>query len=59
MKVYVVKYEEEGAYIGHGLYETNTFIDNVYSSEEKANARVKELEEFYYSVWVDEMDITD
>lgn len=59
MKVYVVKYEEEGAYMGHGLYETDTSIDNVYASKEKADARVKELEEFYYNAWVDDMDIIE
>lgn len=59
MKVYIVKYNEEGAHIGHGVYETYTSIDNIYISEEKANTRVEELKQFGYYAWVDDMIVIE
>jgi hypothetical protein len=48
-----------GEYIGHGLYEEQNFIDNIYLNESDASLRVKYLKDHNYDAWVDERKVKE
>ena len=56
MKVYVVLHDEDGAYIGHGLYDTHTVMDGIYSTKEAAEKAASESE---YRCWVSEKEVKE
>lgn len=41
--VYEVYHEEDGEFIGHGLYETHEVVDSVHATEESAKAEAERL----------------
>lgn len=59
MKVFVVIYEEEGEYIGHGLCETNTSVISVHATKESAEAEVKKLSKDGGSYYVSEQEVNE
>jgi len=59
MTVYLVMYSILGEYIGHGLYEEQNFVDNVYLNESDALFRVKHLKDYNYKAWVEEREVKE
>jgi len=47
MKVYAVIHEEDGEFIGHGLYDTTTSIVSVHATKESAEIKAKECADEY------------
>lgn len=43
MKVYSVVYDEDGAYIGHGLYETHRITYSIHTTKEGAEQARKTI----------------
>ena len=59
MKVFVVIYEEEGEYIGHGLCETNTSVISVHATKESAEAEANKLSKDGGSYYVIEQEVNE
>lgn len=59
MTVYLVMYSILGEYIGHGLYEEQNFVDNIYLNQSDALSRVKWLEDHDYNAWTDERKVIE
>lgn len=51
--IYEVCHDEEGKFIGHGLYEDIFVVDSIHATEESANSEAKRMHEetgYYYYV---------
>ena len=50
MTIYAVAHNAEGSYIGHGLYETETVVDELHATEASAKAAAEQRGQEYFVI---------
>ena len=59
MYVYIVKSTELLNYIGHGLYNEAEYEHGIYTTNEQAKQRVKELQDEGLDAWVEKKEVKE
>ena len=59
MYVYIVKSTELLNYIGHGLYNEAEYEHGIYTTNEQAKQRVKELQDEGLEAWVEKKEVKE
>ena len=59
MYVYIVKSTELLNYIGHGLYNEAEYEHGIYTTNEQAKQRVKELQGEGLDAWVEKKEVKE
>ena len=59
MYVYIVKSTELLNYIGHGLYNEAEYEHGIYTTNEQAKQRVKELQDEGLDAWVERKEVKE
>lgn len=55
-KIYIVYHEEDGEFIGHGLYETHEVVDAYCQTREIAEQKKKELGDDWHYIEEEEIE---
>ena len=59
MYIYIVKSTELLNYIGHGLYNEAEYEHGIYTTNEQAKQRVKELQDEGLDAWVEKKEVKE
>ena len=59
MKVFIVMYTEVEDGFDYRFNEPNTYVDQVYLDQIKAETRVKELRNMCYNAWASDMEVVE